>query len=103
MSNNLEKKADFIDLIAHSSGLSKVVATQIFADIKESILDTLKSGKKVSLFDLGVLTVNSRAARVGRNPKTGEPLNIAATNVPGFKSAKSLKDAVKSIPLVDAK
>lgn len=96
MSKNIEKRADYIDLIANSAGLSKVAATKLFNDLKEGIVQTLRTGKSVTIFDLGVLSVKARAARVGRNPKTGEPLQIAAANVAGFKAGKALKDAVNS-------
>lgn len=96
MSTNIEKRADYIDLISNCSGLSKVEATKLFNAIKEGIVGTLRTGKSVTVFDLGVLSNRTRAARVGRNPKTGEPLQIAAANVAGFKAGKALKEALNS-------
>lgn len=96
MNTNIEKRADYVDLISNCAGLSKADATKLFNAIKEGIVATLRTGKSVTVFDLGVLSVKARAARVGRNPKTGEALQIAAANVAGFKAGKALKEAVNS-------
>lgn len=96
MSKNIEKRADYINLISELTGLSKEVSIQVFNGLKEGIVQTLRTGKSVTIFDLGTLSVKARAERVGRNPKTGEPLKIAAANVPGFKAGKALKEAVNS-------
>ena len=60
----------------------------------DAITSTLKNDEQVALVGFGTFEVKKRAARVGRNPKTGEALNIAASNVPSFKAGKALKDAV---------
>ena len=60
----------------------------------DSIQATLASGGSVSLVGFGTFSVKARAARMGRNPRTGEAIHIKASNVPGFKAGKGLKDAV---------
>jgi DNA-binding protein HU-beta len=62
----------------------------------DSITDALKRGDQVSLVGFGTFTVKNRAGREGRNPRTGETIQIAPSNVPGFKAGKALKDAVNS-------
>ena len=62
--------------------------------VLDSISGALKSGDSVSLVGFGTFAVKARAARTGRNPRTGETIEIAASNVPGFKAGKALKDAV---------
>lgn len=87
-------KADLIDAIAESSDISKAAATRALDATISSITEALKSGDTVSLVGFGTFSVKDRAARIGRNPQTGEPINIAAAKVPGFKAGKALKDAV---------
>ena len=60
----------------------------------EAVADSLKKGDSVSLVGFGTFTVKDRAARTGRNPQTGEPIQISAARVPSFKAGKALKDAV---------
>ena len=62
----------------------------------EAIKKALKSGETVSLVGFGTFAVKDRAARTGRNPKTGEPLQIKASRIPSFKAGKGLKDAVSA-------
>jgi DNA-binding protein HU-beta len=59
------------------------------------MIGTLKKGGEVSIAGLGIFSTKARAARTARNPKTGEPIKVAATTVPKFRAAKALKDAVK--------
>ena len=87
-------KADLIDAIADSADLSKAAASRALDSVINSITDTLKTGDQVSIVGFGTFTVKDRAARTGRNPQTGEPIDIAAAKVPGFKPGKALKDAV---------
>lgn len=89
-------KTDIIELIAEQAEISKAAATRALNTVVEAITASLRAGKTISLTPFGNFSVKSRAARVGRNPKTGEPLNIPAANVPVFKAGKSLKDAVNS-------
>jgi len=60
----------------------------------ESITDSLKKGESVSLVGFGTFAIKERAARTGRNPQTGQPIEISAAKVPSFKAGKALKDAV---------
>jgi DNA-binding protein HU-beta len=89
-------KTDIIELVAEQADISKAAATKAFNSVLDSITAALRSGKGVSLLGFGTFAVKARAARVGRNPKTGAPINIAAANVPVFKAGKALKDAVNS-------
>ena len=87
-------KAELIDAIATQGGLSKAQAGQALDATIGAISDALKAGETVTLVGFGTFSVKERAARSGRNPKTGETIKIAATKVPGFKAGKGLKDAV---------
>jgi DNA-binding protein HU-beta len=87
-------KSELIDAIASKSDLSKAQASQALEATFAAIEQALKSGEAVTLVGFGTFSVKERAARTGRNPKTGEPIQIAASKVPGFKAGKGLKDAV---------
>ena len=87
-------KAELIDAVAEGADISKAAATRAVDTMFDSITNTLKSGSQVTLVGFGTITVKDRAARTGRNPRTGEPIQIAASRVPGFKAGKALKDAV---------
>jgi len=87
-------KAELIDAIADSADISKAAASRALEAMITSITDTLKEGDQVSLVGFGTFSVKDRAARTGRNPQTGAPIEIAAAKVPGFKPGKVLKDAV---------
>ena len=89
-------KNDLIDAVATSSGLSKADAGRAVDAVVGSITGALKSGDSVSLIGFGTFDVRSRAARTGRNPRTGEEIQIAASMNPAFKAGKALKDAVNS-------
>ena len=87
-------KGELIDAVAGSAGLSRANATKAVDGVLDSIQGTLANGGSVSLVGFGTFTVKARAARMGRNPRTGEAIQIKASNVPGFKAGKGLKDAV---------
>jgi DNA-binding protein HU-beta len=87
-------KGELIDAVAESTGLSKAEAGNAVDATLGAITDSLKNGNTVTLVGFGSFNVKHREARVGRNPRTNEPLQIAARNVPGFKAGKALKDAV---------
>lgn len=87
-------KGDLIESVAGSAGLSKADAGRAVDAFIGSITGALKGGNQVSLVGFGTFTVKRRAARMGRNPRTGEAIQIKASNVPGFKAGKALKDAV---------
>ena len=96
-------KSEFIEVIGHKTGLSKVQSTQAINAVMEIVNETLQKGEDVVLVGFGTFTVKERAARTGRNPKTGEPLEIAASKVPSFKAGKALKDAVNTKPAKKSK
>jgi DNA-binding protein HU-beta len=87
-------KSDLIDAIADSAGLSKADAGRALDGFVDAITGALKAGQSVSLVGFGTFSVRDRAARTGRNPRTGETINIAASKNPAFKAGKALKDAV---------
>lgn len=88
-------KTDLINAVAEKGELSKKDATQAVDAVIESITDSLKDGEKVQLIGFGNFEVRERAARKGRNPQSGEEIEISASKVPAFKPGKALKDAVK--------
>ncbi len=88
-------KSELIDAIAKASKLTKADAERALNAMTGSITKALKAGHKVQLIGFGTFEVRKRAARMGRNPKTGKELKIAATKVPAFSAGKTLKDAVK--------
>ncbi len=87
-------KAELIDAVAEASEISKAAATRAVDAVIDNIANSLKKNEQVTLVGFGTFTVRHRAARVGRNPQTGEPIQIKASNVPAFKPGKALKDAV---------
>lgn len=74
---------------------TKVQAEQVVDKVFDSIVASLKKGEEVSVAGLGIFSVKARAARDARNPRTGETVKVPAMNVPKFRAAKALKDAVK--------
>ena len=87
-------KSDFIKAITEKTDLSKTSATEVLDVVLETVTNSLQDGESVTLPGFGTFTVKERAARTGRNPRTGEVIEIAAARVPSFKAGKSLKDAV---------
>jgi DNA-binding protein HU-beta len=87
-------KAELVDAVAQAANLSKADAGRAVDAVVNSITASLKKGQQVSVVGFGTFAVKHRAARSGRNPRTGETIQIAASNVPGFKAGKALKDAV---------
>lgn len=87
-------KAELIDAVASASNLSKADASRALDAVVDTISTALKKGQQVSVVGFGTFSVKHRGARSGRNPRTGETIQIAASNVPGFKAGKALKDAV---------
>ena len=86
-------KSQLIDQIAGAAELSKAGATRALDAITSAITSELASGGKVEIVGFGKFETKQRAARTGRNPATGEPLEIAASVQPSFKAGKALKDA----------
>nr|WP_314371373.1 HU family DNA-binding protein [uncultured Acinetobacter sp.] len=87
-------KSELVAHIATSAGLTKAQATAALQAFETSVIDTLANGGEVTLIGFGTFKVTDRAARTGRNPKTGEEIQIAASKVPTFKAGKSFKQAV---------
>jgi len=87
-------KGDLIEAVAGSTDMSKADSGRAVDAVIEAITKALKKGGTVSLVGFGTFTVKKRAARQGRNPRTGEAIQIKASKVPGFKAGKALKDAV---------
>ncbi|MGB5733441.1 MAG: HU family DNA-binding protein [Thiohalocapsa sp.] len=87
-------KGELIDAVAASAGLSRADATKAVDAVLDNVTSTLAGGDSVSLVGFGTFSVKARAARMGRNPRTGEAIQIKASKVPGFKAGKALKDAV---------
>jgi DNA-binding protein HU-beta len=88
-------KQDLIEEIAKSADLSKAAASRALDVTISAITNSLKKGDSVTLVGFGTFKVSKRAARIGRNPRTGAELKIAARNAPAFSAGKALKDAVK--------
>ncbi|SEQ67583.1 DNA-binding protein HU-beta [Solimonas aquatica] len=88
-------KAELINAVADKSDLSKADATRAIDAFFEVVGKALKKKDKVSLVGFGTFLVRERAARTGRNPKTGATLKIKASKTPSFKAGKALKDAIK--------
>jgi DNA-binding protein HU-beta len=86
-------KSELIDAIAESADLSKAAAGRALDGAVEAITNALKSDDSVSLVGFGTFSVKDRAARTGRNPQTGAPIEISAAKIPSFKAGKALKDA----------
>ena len=89
-------KTDLIELMSEQAEISKASATRALNALLDAVTASLQSGKSVSFLGFGTFSVKARAARIGRNPKTGAPINIDAAIVPIFKAGKALKDAVNS-------
>jgi DNA-binding protein HU-beta len=87
-------KTELIDAVAAAADIPKASAGRALDAVVESITGALKDGDQVVLVGFGTFSVKERAARTGRNPQTGQPIQIAAAKVPGFKAGKALKDAV---------
>ena len=87
-------KNDLISAVANSSGLSRNDATKAVEGVFDAVTGALKKGDEVRLVGFGTFSVARRKASTGRNPRTGEAMQIKASNQPKFKAGKGLKDAV---------
>ncbi|WP_346839682.1 HU family DNA-binding protein [Microbulbifer sp. SAOS-129_SWC] len=87
-------KSELIEAIAASADIPKAAAGRALDAMVDSITGALKEGDQVALVGFGTFAVKERAARTGRNPRTGDPIEIAAAKIPNFKAGKALKDAV---------
>ena len=87
-------KPDIVAAVARSSGISKTSANTAGEEIFAAITDALRKGEDVRLVGFGTFSTRRRAARQGRNPRTGETIQIPASTQPKFKAGRPLKDAV---------
>ncbi len=88
-------KADIVSKVQDTLGSTKADAERAVETIIENVTMALSQGEEVSIAGLGIFATKARPARQGRNPRTGETIQIAATRTPKFRAAKALKDAVK--------
>ena len=88
-------KTELVAAMAENSGLSKKDAEKALNAFIESVENAVKSGDKVSLIGFGTFEAHERAARTGKNPRTGEAIKIEACKIPAFKAGKAFKDIVK--------
>lgn len=88
-------KAALVDKVNEVLGTTKVQSEEVVNTIFDSITAALKKGEEVSVAGFGIFSAKKRAARSARNPRTGEIVKVAAMNVPKFRAAKALKEAVK--------
>ena len=91
----MTNKNDLVTAVANSTGLSKTDAGKAVDGVFDAITAALKSGEEVRLVGFGTFSVSSRAASEGRNPRTGQKINIPASKQPKFKAGKVLRDSVQ--------
>ena len=87
-------KGQFIEKMVEKSGLTVKDAEKAYKAFTETVIEALKDGEKIQLVGFGTFDVGERSAREGRNPQTGESIQIAASKTPRFKAGKAFKDAV---------
>ena len=87
-------KNDLAAIVADKTGMSKTDAMKALEAALEGITESLQAGKEVRLVGFGTFLASNRAASIGRNPRTGEPIQIAAARLPKFKAGKGLKEAL---------
>ncbi len=87
-------KSELIDAVANAADLNKTDASRAVDGVIGAVTEALKSGDQVTIVGFGTFLVRHRDARMGRNPRTGAAIQIAASKVPAFKAGKALKDAV---------
>ena len=88
-------KTELVAAVAEKAGLSNKDAAKAVAAVFDAIADSLKAGDKVALVGFGTFETRERAAREGKNPRTGEKIKIAASKIPAFKAGKAFKDMLK--------
>ena len=89
-------KAELVERVAGGSNLTRKEAEVVVQAVLDSIVQSLKSGTKVELRGFGSFRLRNRAARIGRNPKTGAKVHVPAKRVPYFKPGKDLKELINS-------
>jgi integration host factor subunit beta len=95
-------KAELVEDVARAAELTKKDAERLVEIVFESIIETLNHGEKIELRGFGSFRVRERGARRGRNPKTGDPVDIPAKRVPYFKPGKELKELINEEPDADS-
>ena len=90
-------KSDLINSMATAADISKAAAGRAIDAMIDAITESLKKTDPVVLVGFGTFATKDRAARIGRNPQTGEPIQIKAARVPSFKAGKALKDSVNTL------
>lgn len=93
------KKSELIDAVAEKSGESKAAAARVIEALQETIIDGVVKGDKIALPGFGTFKSGERSARTGRNPQTGEAIQIKAARTAGFTASEAFKSRVKSAPL----
>ena len=88
-------KGELVEKVAKECALGKAAAEQVLASVFRAITDAMAAGEKVALLGFGTFSVSERAAREGRNPQTGETMNIPAKKVVKFKAGSKLTDSVR--------
>jgi DNA-binding protein HU-beta len=88
-------KTQIVEAVAKNASVTKAEGARVMEAVIKSITDALSSGERVTITGFGTFEVRQRAARMGRNPQTGETIQIPAQRTPAFRAGKSLKDAVK--------
>ena len=91
----MANKTDLIDAVAEKANLSKKDAEQVLDAAIDYVTQTLKKGEKLTISGFGSFDVSARAARTGRNPKTGEAIQIPASKNPRFRAGKVLKETIQ--------
>ncbi len=91
----MANKMDLVEKVAATIGSTKADAERAVEAMIDMITTSLKNGQEVSIAGLGIFEAKMRAGRTGRNPRTGETIQIASMRVPKFRASKTLKDAVK--------
>lgn len=87
-------KGEFVGAVAEAADMTKADAERAVEAVFKVVKKALKSGDSISLVGFGTFSVRKRAARTGRNPRTGDTIKIKASKVPAFKAGKGLKDAI---------
>ena len=87
-------KTELIDALAEKAECTKAEAVRFIKAFTDTVAEEIKTGEKVSMPGFGTFSVSDRSARKGRNPQTGEEIQIAASKLPKFKAGKGLKDSV---------
>ena len=94
LNSGVMTKAELVDEVAHVVGLTKKQAETIVNIVFDSIVDSLRSGEKIELRGFGSFRLRSRKSRTGRNPKTGEKVEVPSKKIPYFKPGKELKELI---------